>query len=294
MPADLDLVVRIDLRRLRGVLGGGLGSILEEMIARAPGEDRDAATGRLVLELLSRSDTVWLGARPGLSPALTDNVLVLRGALAGVVPERIGGEPPWSPPERFGGGVLRYLRSAQPRGRAVPAVLYLREPDLAVIGSTAELDALALGIEERRGAEPLRAKEAGIVALSARVPVLSQRLRQKAPTAARLFEGATRLSATVDRKAANLEFELELEYATAARAAEVADPIRDVVAALARSGFGFLSTAEVSAAGAVIAIRLALPQADSERLLACWISDDCGTTPSQPSRPGDVLPSAPP
>jgi hypothetical protein len=291
MPSDLDLVVRVDMRRLRGALGAGFDTIFEETIARARGDERDAETGRLLLLLLSRADTVWLGARPGHSPSLTDNVLVLRGAFGGLVPDAIGGEPPWERPERLGGAVLRYGRRTQPMSRAAPAVLYLREPDLAVLGSAAEIDALALTVEEGRGAAPLRAPEAGIVAVSARVPVLGQRLRQRAPTVARLFEGATRVSATCDRKQADFEFGIDLEYGTAERVAEVAEPIRQVLAVLARSGFGFLEQARVDAVGASIGIRFALSAAELERRFACWVTSDCGA-PVNP--PPDVLPSAPP
>ena len=288
LPADLDLVLRLDVNRLRDLLGGGFETLFGDLLGRAPTAERDAATGRLLLELLLRADTIWLGARPGLSPESTDNVLVLRGRFAGLVPQDLGGDPPWPPPVRLGGGVLRYERAA-PALRATPAVLYLREPDLVVVGSIAEIDALELTIERKEGAPPLRTKEAGLVALTARVGSLRQRLRSRAPTLARLLEGADRLSCAADVRAGNVELELELEYDAAEHAARVAPPLREVFAVLARSGFDWLRGTRIEAVGPAVAVRWALPEDEARRLFACW-AGACGPAGNDA---GAVLPSAP-
>jgi hypothetical protein len=115
IPADLDLVARVDLRRLRDALGGAFDSLFEQVMERAPSGERDAATGRLLLTLLLKADTVWLGARPGFSAEQTDSVLVLRGAFSQLVPHAIGGDPAWQRPERLGGGVLRFERPTRKR-----------------------------------------------------------------------------------------------------------------------------------------------------------------------------------
>jgi hypothetical protein len=274
VPADLDLVVRVDLRRLRDALGGGFDSLLEQMIARAPNGEQDAATGRLLLRLLLEADTVWLGARPGLSPEQTDNVLVARGPFSALVPDAIGGQPEWRRPERLGGGVLRYERATPPQ-RALPAVLYLREPDLVVVGSAAEIDALELTVEQGNGGEPLRARESGIVTLSARVPKIASRLRERAPTITRLIEGAERLSCGLDRRAGRYELELELEYGAAERAREVLEPIREVFAALSRAGLEWLGSTTFEASGAIVSARLSLDSAVVERLVACRLTTGC-------------------
>ena len=293
IPGDLDLVLRVDLARLRDLFGLGFEAALDEMLARAPGSDADGDTGRLLLRLLSRADTVWLGARPGLSPELTDNVLVARGKFAGLVPEAIGGEPSWGRPERLGGGVLRYERAA-PKLRATPAVIYLREPDRVVIGSTAEIDALELTLERAEGLPPLRAPESGIVALAARVPELSRGLRERAPTLTRLLDGADELSCSVDRRGEDLELLVELRYAKPARAADVAGPIEAVLARLADSGFRFLESVRVQAAGASVTLSLALPMERVKALVACAAGYGCGPPPSREPPASDVLPSAPP
>ena len=289
IPADLDLVIRVDVERLRDVLGGGFETAFNDLAARAPAGEKDGETGRLLLSILLRADTVWLGARPGLSPELTDNVLIARGPFTGLVKDDLGGEPPWERPARLGGGVFRFDRAA-PALRAAPAVLYVREPDLIVVGSTAEIDALALTIERRDGAPPLRTKEAGLVSLAARVSLLEQRLKSKAPTLARLLEGAQRLGCTADVRGGSVEVELELEYATPDVAARVAPPIREVFAVLARSGLDWLRGIQVEAVASSVTVRLGVPEDDARRLLACWVGAGC----VRPRTEADgVLPSAP-
>jgi hypothetical protein len=290
VPADLDLVARVDLRRLRDALGGGFDTLLEQIIAQSPNGERDAATGRLVLRLLLKADTVWFGARPGLSPEQTDSVLVARGPFAALVPDAIGGEPAWRRPARLGGGVLRYERPTPPE-RALPAVLYVREPDLVVVGSAAEIDALELTVEQGRGGEPLRARESGILSVAARVPKIAPRLRERAPTLTRLIDGAERLSCGLDRRSDRYELELELEYEAAERARQVVDPFREVFAALSRAGLDWLGGVAVEASGAVVSARLSLDSARIERLIACRLTPGCGAGGSAPS---GVLPSAPP
>jgi hypothetical protein len=294
IPADLDLVARVDLRRLRDALGGAFDSLFEQVMERAPSGERDAATGRLLLTLLLKADTVWLGARPGFSAEQTDSVLVLRGAFSQLVPHAIGGDPAWQRPERLGGGVLRFERPTPPV-RAQPAVLYVREPDLVVVGSEAEIDALELGVEQGRGDEPLRAKESGIVSVSARVPKIASGLRERAPTLTRLIDGAERLSCLLDRRGERYELELELEYDSAERARQVEGPIRDVFAALARAGLDWLDAVAVNVAGLSVSARLSLPTAVVERLIACRVSGACGGPAEPPgTAPPDVLRSAPP
>jgi len=298
IPGDLDLVIRVDLARLRDLFGLAFEAALDEMLARAPGAAADGDTGRLLLRVLSRADTVWLGARPGLSPELTDNVLVARGRFAGIVPDAIGGDPPWDRPERLGGGVLRYERRA-PELRATPAVMYLREPDRIVIGSTAEIDALELTLERAEGQPPLRAPEAGIVALAARVPELSQKLRSRAPTLTRLLDGAERLSCAIDRRGDELELVLELVYGGPARAAEVAVPLEQVLGRLADSGFRFLERVRVEPAGSSVTLALSMPIERVKALAACAAGYGCappsGEAGAAPEpAPNGVLPSAPP
>ena len=289
VPADLDLVLRVNVNRLRDVLGGGFEAVFDDLLKRTPAGERDGETGRLLLAILLRANTVWLAARPGLSPELTDNVLIARGPFAGIVPESIGGDPPWRRSERLGGGVLRYERPA-PELRSSPAVLYLREPDLVVVGSSAEIDALELTIEKGQGGPPLRTKEAGIVALAVRIPLLERRLREKAPTVARLLRGAERLSCAADVRAGHVEVNLELEYGSPESAALVAPPLREVFAVLGRSGFDWLRRTQVEAVGPSVTVRWVVAEEEAKRLLACWVGAGCARARKDSA---DVLPSAP-
>ncbi len=63
MPADLDLVVRLDLRKIRETLGGpAMTAISEQAVQRLRGSDR--GTDVLMLRALEQTDTLWLGIRP--------------------------------------------------------------------------------------------------------------------------------------------------------------------------------------------------------------------------------------
>ncbi|MGC4088687.1 MAG: hypothetical protein QM756_12470 [Polyangiaceae bacterium] len=79
LPADLDLVLRFDLQRLRSALGIDAEALLRRVSERTPSSEPDADTARLLLSLLSRTETLWLAVRPGLSAELTDGVIALRG-----------------------------------------------------------------------------------------------------------------------------------------------------------------------------------------------------------------------
>lgn len=289
IPGDLDLVLRVDVARVRDAFGAEFGALFDQLARRGPEAGADAGTGRLLLQLVLRADTLWLGARPGLSAEHTDNVIVLRGRFAGLVPESIGGEPRWQRPRRLAGGVLRFEREP-PALRAAPSVLYVREPDLVVVGSSAEIDALELTLEQGRGTPPLLTPEAGLVAFAARAVPLERRLRERAPTLARLLGGAERLRGSADLRAGRFELLLELGYDTEQRAAAVAPALAEVLAVLARAGLDWLALSRVSAVGASVTVRWGLPEEHARALLACQLGADCRV---QRTSPDAVLPSAP-
>jgi hypothetical protein len=274
MPADLDLVVRLDLARLRGLLGGELSSNLESMLRRTTPQEPDASTARLLLTLFNRADTAWIGVRPGLAPELTDSAVVLRGRFSGVVPREIGGAPAFAPPEDLGGGVLRFERSAAPE-RAAPAVLYLREPDLVVVGSIAEMDALDRTLLERQVDAPLRAPETGLLSASARLALLHQRLSERAPTFAGLLNGAERLELSVDHSNNAFTLKLDVAFDTADRATLVAEALSELARILGRGRRAWLAKTRVEALGRFVSLRLSLTESELASLVGCARDADC-------------------
>lgn len=283
MPADLDLVVRLDLASLRRALGEEVEIALERLLRAAPEAAPDAGTRRLVLALLSRAKTAWIGVRPGLPAPLTDNVVVLRGEFAGVIPHRLEGEPSWGAPRDLGGGVLRFEREA-PKLRVAPAVLYVRGPDLVVWGSYAEIDALERTIELGRGDPPLVPADTGLASLSARLGSLQDRLVRRAPMAARLLEGAETLGASAGWTGTELDVRLELRFDDARRAEAVAEALAAIVRLLASSERSWLGAAKIDAVERFVTARVRIPAGDLVKELGVFagpVSQSGGTVPAE-------------
>ncbi len=265
IPADLDLVLRLDLARLRGALGLDLGQALDRAYDESASAERDAGTRRLLSQLLVRTNVLWVGVRPGHSPELTDNVLVARGTFSGLVPNVISGEPPWRRARDLGGSVRRFDREL-PAVRALPAVLYVRAPDLVIVGSGAEIDALERTLELRRGERPVRAPETGFISVAARLAPVLARLEAKAPALAELFSGSERLRASADLTAGWLRVDVEVGFSDTERAAAAASALRRLTTALSRSSAPWLTAARIASIGDVVPGRLVLPEAELRRL----------------------------
>lgn len=274
VPSDLDLVVRLDLARLRAVLGLSGAELLAQLARQAPVDEPDVETARFTLALFARAETAWIGVRPGLAPELTDSVVVLRGAFKGVVPTSLGGAPPWGRPADLGGAVLRFSRMA-PKLRAAPSVIYARGSDLVVIGSEAEVDPLELGFQGKGGAGTLRAPESGLVAVAARLGPLQRRIAKRAPTLSRMFDGADRLSASVNRDGQHFRVRAELSFDAPERAAALAEALNAVKKALATRGREWTSRVEVAALADTLSLSLDVSETEALSAIRCWQSAGC-------------------
>ncbi|HEX3776384.1 MAG TPA: hypothetical protein VHV51_18055, partial [Polyangiaceae bacterium] len=60
MPADLDLVVRLDMKRIRDTLGASTMQTISEHAVRGL-RGTDQATDALLVSALSETDTLWVG-----------------------------------------------------------------------------------------------------------------------------------------------------------------------------------------------------------------------------------------
>lgn len=257
LPADLDLVFRVDLKRVRGVLGIEADALLRRLGEAAPGDEPDAATARLFLSLLGRAETAWVAVRPGLSAELTDGVIALRGDFREAVPPSIGGVPRWSGARDLGGGLFRFEREA-PRLRAAPAVMYLRMPDVVIIGSEAEIDALERTIEQGALDSSPRAPEVGLVAVAARLGALQKKLSARAPTLSRYLEGAERLEGSLDRQGELFRLRLDVHFQREAQVASLASALKSLQDKLRDEGHTWVDQVTVEPLGADLALGLAL------------------------------------
>lgn len=282
MPADLDLVIRLDLGRLRDALGEDLQRAVNALLRSAPADEPDHFTSRLVLALLSQSRTAWVGVRPGLSPELTDNVIVLRGDFRDQFPAELRGEPAWGRPTDLGGGILKFQRAA-PRLRVAPAVLYFRVPDLVVIGSYAEIDALERSVERGDGDAPLQPPDTGVASVSARLLLLQARLGRRAPILGQLVRGAEKFSASAAWAAGELDVRAELTLDSPERAARVAEALGSIAKMISeRTARPWLGGAVFTVLDRFVSVRLSVPAPELAHALgemAARGSETDGTVP---------------
>jgi hypothetical protein len=210
LPADLDLVVRVDLARLRSGLGP---ASLQALAARMPGDT-------LLRDALLAADAVTVGLRADDLEA-GDRVVVVEGRLApdAAMPD----------PERFTlrPQVVEQVRvwdrvadGASPRERVARV---MRVGDQALVFVTAmEVDpttrVLRAGPDELRG-QPFAE---GLVSLDWRPRPLRPSLARRFPSIAGVLRGLSRVRATASMGEAAIEVRAQLEAADEASATRVA------------------------------------------------------------------------
>lgn len=210
LPADLDVVLRVDVARLRA----GLGTLLFAGLRRVAteGMEGDGASDFL-LEAIERSDLAVFAFRPELEGDGVDSVLVLRGAFETLDPRDSGARPPFQAPRDLGAAIRRYDRE-QPAARGAPARIYARADDLLVIVSAAELDSVELRLEAREEAPALRPPARGIVAFAARLRALRLTLHRRFPLLADLLEDAREVQGVIELGGGGASLELSLPFAS--------------------------------------------------------------------------------
>lgn len=210
LPADLDLVVRVDLARLRAGLGP---SSIAALAGRLPGD-------RVLREALARADAVTVGLRADDLEA-GDRVIVVEGALG----DAAATEPDpvlFAPGPRWVEGVRVWDRKdaeAAPRERVARVV---RIGDRALVFVTAlEVDptsrVLRAGPDERRG-QPFAE---GLVSLDWRPRPLRTTLATRFPSIAGVLRGLERVRATATMGEASVDVRAQIDAVDDAAAEKV-------------------------------------------------------------------------
>jgi hypothetical protein len=269
IPADLDVVLRIDLERMQRALGTSALAELEARARASAGSGADEQ--KLMSDLLQDARTIWIALRPGDSVGLTDNVVILEGRFAEFDPTRYAAAPAWQPSIDLGGGWRVYERQ-QPKQRSAPARIYARGNDWVVLVSEAEVDSVEKTIEQRQGGEPLQAPSQGSVSIVARARPLAKRMLDRSPAAARLLARASRLQAHGDLAASGLVAELEVVFDAADDARDAARAAKVVAAAVAQEGGlagALASQLRVEAVGPVVVVALSLDPDGLAEVVGC-------------------------
>lgn len=266
IPGDLDVALRLDLAGARRLFGTAFGHALAfDITDRAA----DPKTAELIASGIARADAAWVAFRPGLSPATTDNVLLLRGEFADLEPYGAGSD--WGPPVDLG-GAMRLYRRRPPKRRSAPARIYARSDDWLVFVSTAEVDAAERSIERHSNDEHVDPPDHGIVSLSARARPLVRLFATDYPAVAEALEDANTVdgSATADDR--GLAVELSARFKTAADAVRAGDRARLLLSVLAHAKGPFALLAQgatATAVGTSLVVRVHLDAKGLATVIGC-------------------------
>lgn len=171
VPADLDVVARIDLSRIKSALGAlASAGLVQGALDRAGGAAEEQPEP-LLRDALQAADRVYLAYRPGPTLLPTDRVLIVEGRF----------EPLSKPPSGFGlatdlGADLRYWerKPGGPLPRAATARVYAQGDRLLAFVSEAEIDAVERALATPPSSRRLLPPAEGALSLAARPSLLAR------------------------------------------------------------------------------------------------------------------------
>lgn len=273
LPGDCDLVVRVDLARMRTALGPMAPAALA---TRAMGGDASAKSDPALAWALESATVLWLGLH---SDALDegDRVLVVEGEVASFDPEtsgfrRVETEQDGVRVFELGRAPARLGPAGGLRGPPLPRDLLARVivvgPRLAVLASPADIDGvmrvLRDGADERR-ADPARE---GLLSLDVRPRALSPALAEKYRSIASIVSGVGRLRARAELEAAGLAVSAELSHASDEAAERTTRFLSTIRASLAESRYAkAIEGARVERVGLAVQVRFVVPPAALVKLV---------------------------
>jgi len=256
IPADLDLVVRVDLEKVRAALGPTGTALMRRGMGTLPDDPGTA----LVTQALERTTTAYLALRPELVPGEADNVLVLAGRFEGLELDKSLASAGFASPVDLGGDVRRFDRRTRV-GRAAPARVYAFRSEQLVFVSPAEVDSVEAVLEHGAPPSPLRPREQGVLGFAARLRALRYGLAQRYPSLARSVGDAAGLEGTVSASPEGLVLDISVELPSEAGAQDAAEALGRVQQALSLSDgkLGALAQgARTEAVGRYVVVRVAL------------------------------------
>jgi len=220
IPADLDVVVRLDLGRVKAALGAAaLVALAGEVLARGK---PDQGADDLELSSLLEADQVYLGYRPSPLWAPLDRVLALQGRFTQLM----------GPPDGFSGatdlgGDVRYWDAKTPPARGGVARIYAMSQRLRAFVSEAEIDAVERALAGLSAERRLLPPEEGTLSLAARPALLG--VLAGHGTLRELLDGAKALHAVADLESDGVRLKAELLLQNAEQAEQLASAAKLVL-----------------------------------------------------------------
>ncbi len=229
VPADLDLVLRLDVRRFNETMAPDPElSLLKLWESFGPNSTDTSESSQPLINLLKSADTLWLGCRLS-ARGCRDFVIVLRGRFEGLR-EKYGFGPDKNKRDLGGGWLSFDLEAAQ---RSSVARIYWRPPELAVLVSLAEVDSAERSLEQSQDATRLEPSENGLMSLVARSRGLALLLRERSTKAAEWLDQSERVEIRFDPAVNGTLATFTISFRDASLAKRSAQAIRILVTALA-------------------------------------------------------------
>ncbi|MEM6786859.1 MAG: hypothetical protein AAF928_07190 [Myxococcota bacterium] len=277
IPADIDLVLRLDLQRARQSLGEEMSA---DLIARAADAHEDDA---VLAPALARAEVAWLATRLDDLEA-GDRILALRLARRprSREPEAPSSSPRGAaPPLPFGlriddaawrrlrshHGVRRYQRRRLRRERAETERIYVLGPRTTFFVSPVEVPAVERVIADGPDETRIQPEARGIFSGVYRAGRWSPERVRAYPALAKLWRGLVRIEVVVSDRGDALELEGRLRCRTreeASRWLQFLTAIRD---GSAQTAYGpLVAKLELSRASSTVALRWPWSRAVLERV----------------------------
>lgn len=266
LPDGLDLAVRVDVAALSAELGP---EPTRQFLLDALRLGDSARADALLARSLERAALVWYGLpAPGASPT-PSSVLLLRGHFA-----ELGQDPGWSKTDAG----LAQLELAPAGGDGYARVYRLPGDEQLLWAPGAELPRVERALAGELAEAVLAPPERGAVSLAARPEGVLERARARYPGLAERFQGMTRIEAFAEPTAGMWRADLELEFASADRAAEASEVIERLRETLGQRGcaVGVVARAlAVTRFEGEVRVQTVLVGPELDALKACVLGDGC-------------------
>lgn len=255
IPADLDLVVRIDLARARASLGP---DISQDLLTEAADRTRADASIRAAL---AEAEVAWLATRVADAEA-GDRVFAVRLERRRRVEGEEAAKPRLTPDniawKKLEGeaGVLRYGTRRERLDRGQTERVYLLDDKAAIFATPVEVPAvdrvLADGPDAARG----RPEARGLFSLDYRASRLSPEMVRAFPNLAKLWRGIRSMSAVVDDRGDGLELEGRIRCESPRAAEDILRFLTAIKEGSADTDYGpLMAELELSRTASSVAVR---------------------------------------
>ena len=258
VPPELDVVLRVDVGRVRGALGPvAIAAIRKEL------EDGDPLN-RFILDALERTD-VFVAAGRFEANGIKDSVVAAEGDYRDLDPRKYAVAPAWQKAIDLGGDVRRYDR-AKPKKRSDFARVYVRSNRLLVLVTEGAIDSVEAVVEKRAPPNTTSPPERGLISAAVRLRPGNELLagKNRFPMVADAFGGARSFEVWIDQTSngfsmfASFEFDSDADAATASHTLET---LRVAVAEKETRAAAFARHGSVESQGRHVVARVNLPAA---------------------------------